>query len=71
MKARILTQEQADSLFEVAYNLDDTRFWVRLDENDNLCITEDCVQLCEFSQHQWLKECPLIDFVPKTIQLPI
>lgn len=71
MKARVLTQEQADSLFEVAYNSQDSRFWVRLDENDNLCVTEDCVQLCEFPQHQWLKDYPLIDFVPKKIQLPM
>lgn len=71
MKARVLTQQQADSLFEVAYNSQDTRFWVRLDENNNLCITEDCVQLCEFPEHQWLKDCPLIDFEPKKVQLPI
>lgn len=71
MKARVLTQAQADSLTDVAYNSTGSRFWVRTNEDDSLVITEDCVQLCEFEQHRWLKECPLIDFVPKQISLPI
>lgn len=71
MKARVLTQEQADSLFDVEYNSIGSRFWVRPDKDDNLCITEDCVQLCEFPEHQWLKECPLIDFITKKNTLPI
>ena len=71
MKARVLTQEQADSLFDEVYNTTGSRFWVREHEDGSLCITEDCVQLANFPSHQWLKECPLIDFVPKTYQLPI
>jgi hypothetical protein len=69
MKARVLTQEQADSLTDVAYNSTGSRFWVRTNEDDSLVITEDCIQLCEFQQHQWLKDCPLIDFTPKQVQL--
>jgi hypothetical protein len=71
MQARVLTQQQADSLFEVPYNSQDSRFWVREHEDGSLCITEDCVELANFPSHQWLKECPLIDFVPKTYPLPI
>jgi hypothetical protein len=71
MKARVLTQEQADTLVDVSYNSTGSRFWVRQDEDDNLCITEDCVELCEFEAHRWLKDCPLIDFTPKQVQLPI
>jgi hypothetical protein len=71
MKARVLTEEQADSLFDVVYDKDGTRFWVREHEDGSLCITEDCIELVKFPSHQWLKECPLIDFVPKTYQLPI
>lgn len=70
MKARVLTQQQADSLLEVVYNSTGTKFWVREHEDGTLCITEDCVQLCEFEEHRWLKECPLIDFVAKTYPLP-
>jgi hypothetical protein len=70
MKARVLTQTQADSLNNISYNSIGSKFWVRINEDDSLVITEDCVQLCEFEQHRWLKECPLIDFVPKKIQLP-
>lgn len=71
MKARVLTQQQSELVYDKPYNSEDTRFWIRYDENDNLCITEDCVQACEFSEYDWLKSCPLIDFVPKTIPLPI
>lgn len=70
MKARVLTNQQAELVFDKPYNSQDTRFWVLKDENDNLCITEDCVQACEFSQFAWLKDCPLIDYVPKYIPLP-
>jgi hypothetical protein len=71
MKARVLTQEQADTLVDVSYNSIGSRFWVRTNEDDSLVITEDCVELCEFEAHRWLKDCPLIDFTPKQVQLPI
>lgn len=71
MQARILTEEQKDLLLDQPYNLSDSRFWIRINEDDQWCVTEDTVQLCEFPYFDWLKECPLIDFVPKTIPLPI
>jgi hypothetical protein len=70
MQARLLTEEQKDLLVDQPYNLSDTRFWVKMNEDDQWCLTEDMVQACEFPYFDWLKECPLIEFVPKQYNLP-
>jgi hypothetical protein len=65
MKARILTQQQVDLITETEFNSQGNRFNILTSENDEICVMETCVEACEFSQYDWLKECPLIDFVPK------
>jgi hypothetical protein len=69
MKARILTNQQVELIIETEFNSQGNRFNILLNEDDQLCVMESCVEACEFSQYNWLKECPLIDFKPKPLSL--
>lgn len=62
-KVAVITENQAQSLIGVQYK-DRVYFNPVLDKDDNLCISEEEINDCKIS---WLKELPLINYVPKDI----
>jgi hypothetical protein len=62
-----IQQEQKASLEGVLiapstyFNLD------LFDINDNICIDSESIDMCDV---QWLKQLPLIDYIPKSIENP-
>ena len=62
MQVAIITVEQKVSL-EGVLIAPYTYFNLELyDVNDNICIDSDSIDMCDI---QWLKELPLIEYVPK------
>lgn len=67
MQVAIITVEQKASLESVLI-APYTYFNLELyDVNDNICIDSDSINSCDI---QWLKELPLIDYIPKIIENP-
>lgn len=67
MKVAIITEEQKTSLEGVLIGPSTYFNLYLLDVNDNVCIDSESIKMCDV---QWLKDLPLIEYVPKIIENP-
>jgi hypothetical protein len=64
----LLTIEQKDSLIGQLYT-EDSYFNPIQDVDDNWIISVEEIEYCTVEQFIWIKNIPLIDYVPKVIEL--
>lgn len=66
----LLTVEQKDALVGQTY-APDSYFYPLQDANDNWVISEEEINYCINPFFTWVKDLPLIDYVPKEIDIDI
>ena len=64
----LLTEVQKDELVGQLYT-EDSYFNPIQDASDNWIISVEEMELCTIEQFAWVKDLPLIEYVPKTIDL--
>ena len=64
MEVGLLTETQKDSLLGQLYD-EDSYFNPIQDINDNWIISIEEMEFCVNPEFQWVKDLPLIDYVPK------
>ena len=64
----LLTIEQKDELIGQLYT-DDSYFNPIQDDNNNWIISVEEIEFCTVEQFMWIKDLPLIEYVPKVIEL--
>ena len=64
----LLTIEQKDELIGQLYT-EDSYFNPIQDDNNNWIISVEEIEFCTVEQFMWVKDLPLIEYVPKVIEL--
>jgi hypothetical protein len=64
----LLTIEQKDELIGQLYT-EDSYFNPIQDADDNWVISIEEIEFCTVDQFMWVKDLPLIEYVPKVIEL--